>query len=176
LRPLLLSAVLLGSAVAGILTEMFLFRMFTPPDWTAAAIAGLWVAMPHLAAVVLAVLFRRRIAVLLMLLVALVAAAPIGVSLFNASAIGQEAAAQQVRDAVHPGEDPDSGPAGMRKAGADMGAAVSSAFSIMLVVVLPPVQVAVVSIPTLIAFGISALRRGLADRRALANALRTERG
>jgi hypothetical protein len=162
--------------VAGILSEVFLFRMFTPPDSMAGTIAGSWVGIPYLAAAVLAVLFRRHTATLVVLLVALVVAAPIGVSLLNGSVAHQEDAAQQVRDAVHPGEDPDSGPAGMRKAGADMGAAITNAFSIVLVVVLPPVQLAVLLIPTLITFGISALRRWLADRRVLANALRAERG
>jgi multisubunit Na+/H+ antiporter MnhG subunit len=93
-------------------------------------------------------------------LVALFIAAPVGLSLLNASATQQEIAEQQVRDAVQPGEDPDHGPAGMRKAGADMGAAVSSVFSILFVVVLPPVQLAAVLIPAVIAFGVSAYSQG----------------
>ncbi len=94
-----------------------------------------------------------------MLLVALLIAAPVGLSLLNASATQQEIAEQQARDAVQPGEDPQHGPAGMRKAGADAGAAVGGAFSILLAVALPPVQLAAVLLPAVIAYGISALLR-----------------
>jgi multisubunit Na+/H+ antiporter MnhG subunit len=169
MRPWLLGAVLLGSAVAGILTEVILFRMVRPPDATAAVLGGLWVAMPYVAAAGLAVLFRRHAAALVVLLVALLIAAPVRLSLLNASATQQETAEQKVRDAVQPGEDPDHGPGGMRKAGADMGAAVSGVFSILLAVVLPPVQLAAVLIPTVIAYGVSALLRDREARRVPAD-------
>jgi multisubunit Na+/H+ antiporter MnhG subunit len=159
MRAWLIGAVLLGSAVGGILTEIILFRMFCPPDATAAVLGGLWVAMPYLAAAGLTVLLRRHAAALVVLLVALLIAAPVGLYLLNASATQQETAEQQVRDAVHPGEDPHHGPGGMRKSGADMGAAISSAFSILFVVVIPPVQLAAVLIPASIAFGVSLLLR-----------------
>jgi multisubunit Na+/H+ antiporter MnhG subunit len=165
----LVGLIVAGAGVAAALSELFVFRMVRPPDATAAALGGLWVAMPYLAAAGLAVLFRRHAAALVVLLVALLLAAPVGLSLLNASAARQEVAEQQARDAVRPGEDPDHGPAGMRRAGADLGAAVGGAFSILLVVVLPPAQFAAVLIPTVIAYGVSALLRGREARRVPAD-------
>jgi multisubunit Na+/H+ antiporter MnhG subunit len=170
MRSWLIGTVLLGSAVACILAEIILFRMFRPPDATAALLGGLWVAMPYIAAAGLAVLFRRNAPALVVLLIALLIAAPVGLSLLNASATQQQTAEQQVRDAVQPGEDPEHGPAGMRKAGADMGAAVSSVFSILFAVVIPPVQLAAVLIPALIAFGVSVLVREGKGRQVAADA------
>jgi hypothetical protein len=83
----------------------------------------------------------------------------VGVSLLDASATQQEVAAQQAREAVQPGEDPDHGPAGMRKAGADLAVSAGDAFSILLVVVLPPVQVLAVLIPVVIPAVMSAISR-----------------
>src|SRR5436853_493827 len=74
--------------------------------------AGLWVAMAYLAAAGLAVLFRRHAAALVVLLVALLIVASVGLSLLSASATQQEVAEQQVSDAVQPGEDPHHGPGG----------------------------------------------------------------
>jgi hypothetical protein len=47
----------------------------------------------------------------------------------------------------------------MRKAGAEAGAAISGVFSILLLVVVPPIQLAAVVIPTAVGYGISALVR-----------------
>jgi multisubunit Na+/H+ antiporter MnhG subunit len=168
MRPWLIGAVLLGSVVAGTLSEIILFRMVQPPDATAAVLGGLWVAMPYLAAAVLAGLLRRHTAALVVLLIALLLVAPVGLWLLNASATQQEVVEQQVRDAVQPGEDPDHGPAAMRKAGADMGAFVGGAFGILLVLVLPPAQLAAVLFPTVIAYGVSVLTRGREPQRVAA--------
>jgi hypothetical protein len=89
------------------------------------------------------------------------------VSLLNSSATQYEAARQQAATAVGPGEDPSHGPAGMRKAGADMGVFVGGAFASALVVVLPPVQLVGLVIPAGIAFGISTWARSRAEARAL---------
>jgi F0F1-type ATP synthase assembly protein I len=159
MRPGLIGAVLLGSAVACALSEIIVFQATSPPDVTAAVLGGLWIAMPYLVAVGLAVLFRRHAATLAVLLIALVIAAPTGVSLLHASAAQQEVSKEQVRNAVQPGEDPDHGPAAMRKAGAEMGAAFGWGFSILLAVILPPIQLVAVLIPTLLAYGIAALFR-----------------
>jgi hypothetical protein len=110
-------------------------------------------------AVGLAVLFRRPAAPLAVLLIALFIAAPIGLSLLHASAAQQEVSREQVRNAVQPGEDPDHGPAAMRKSGAEMGAAFGWGFSILLAVILPPIQLVAVLFPPLTAYGFSALFR-----------------
>jgi hypothetical protein len=68
MRPWLTGAVLLGSAVAGILTAVILFRMVCPPDATSAVLSGRWVAMPYLGAAGLAVQLRRHAAALVVLL------------------------------------------------------------------------------------------------------------
>lgn len=69
------------------------------------------------------------------------------------------AAERDVREAVQPGEDPTRGAAAMRKTGAEAGAAIRGAFSILMVLVVPPAQLAAVAIPTAIASAVSALRR-----------------
>jgi hypothetical protein len=158
-RQPLVYAILIGSAVGVALAEVILFRMYDPPELAAAVIGGLWVAMPYLAAAGLTLPLRRHGAALVVLLVALLLAGGVGVSVLNASASQQEAAQQQVRDAVQPGEDPSSGPAGMRKAGAEAGADIAGVFSILVVLVVPPVQLAAVVFPALIAWGVSALAR-----------------
>ncbi len=42
--PWLRGAVLLGSAVSGLLTELILFRLVHPPDATSAVLGGLWIS------------------------------------------------------------------------------------------------------------------------------------
>jgi hypothetical protein len=161
----LLGTIILGAAVAAALSIHMLFRMVQPPDAADEVPAAAWVAMPYLAAIALALLFRRGAIALSVLLVALLVAAVVGVSLFDASATQQETARQQAANAVLPGESPDSGPGGMRKAGADAVVFVGGAFSILLVLVLPPVQLAAVAIPAGIGYGISLWLRRRAERR-----------
>jgi hypothetical protein len=143
-------AIIIGAAAAGATTEVLVFRYAHPPDATAAFLGGLWLAMPYLVAVLLACLFRWQRTTLIDLAVLLALAAFVGIS-FTYSAVSQQAAAeQQVKDAVQPGEDPTHGPAAMRKSGAEMGAAIGFGFLIVLAVVVPPVQTAVIAIPTII--------------------------
>jgi hypothetical protein len=87
---------------------------------------------------------------LIVLAVLLAVVAFVGIS-FNYSAVSQQAVAEQeVKAAVQPGEDPNHGPAAARKSGAEMGAAIGFGFMLVLAVVIPPVQTAVIAIPTLI--------------------------
>ena len=151
MRSGLVYAILLASVVATVLSAVILFRMVQPPDASSAVLAGLWVAMPFLAAVGLALALRSRRVPLIVLLITVLIAGPIGVFLLNGSATQQAIAQQEARDAVQPGEDPQHGPGGMRKAGADAGVAITNAFSILLVLVLPPVQLVAIGIPTIIA-------------------------
>jgi hypothetical protein len=159
MRQGLVWAILIGSAVAAVLSEVMLFRMFDPPDAVAALLGGAWVGMPFLGTAGLAMLVRRSPAALAVMLVALLGAGFVGVSVLKSSADQQAESRQQVRDAVQPGEDPSHGPAAKRQAGAEMGATISSAFAIAAVVFVPPVQLAAVVIPTLIGYGVSALFR-----------------
>src|SRR5690242_16809749 len=98
----LVGLVVLGSAVAGALSEVLLFRMFEPPDATAAVLVGAWVALPFLAAAGMALIVRRHPAALVTLLVALLVAGKVGVSLLDASATQYEVARQQAATAVGP--------------------------------------------------------------------------
>jgi hypothetical protein len=75
-------------------------------------------------------------------------------------AVNQAAADEQVRTAVQPGEDPHSGPASHRRVGAELGKDITDLFSVVLAVVLPPIQLAVIVVPTLIAWVIVALTGG----------------
>jgi hypothetical protein len=161
----LVSFVVLGSVVAGTLSEVMLFRMFAPPDATAAFLGGAWVAMPFLVAAGMAPIVRRHRAALVTLLVTLLIVGGVGVSMLDAAATRHEVAREEAATAVLPGEDPDHGPAGMRKAGADMGVFVGGAFAIALVVVLPPAQLAGMVIPAGIAFGISTWTRSRVEAR-----------
>ena len=164
MRAWLIWFIVVGSAAAGALSELYLFRMVTPPDASSAALGGLWVAMPYLAAVGLAFLARRHQAALITLLIVVLLAGIVGVSLLEASATAHEESRRQSATAVMPGEDPNSGPAAMRKSGAEMGEAITGVFAILLVVVLPPVQLAGVVIPGSVAWVISAaVRRARAD-------------
>jgi hypothetical protein len=148
--------VVLGAGVAAALAELILFRTARPPDEASALLGALWVAMPSLATAGLALLLRRHHTPLVVLLIAFVIASGVGLSLLGNSATQQAAAEQQVKDAVLPGEDPSRGPAAMRKSGAEAGAAITGALSILLLVVVPPVQLAAVVIPTGIAYAVSA--------------------
>jgi hypothetical protein len=146
----LVFAIVLGSVVAPAITEFLVFRYAHPPDTEAAFLGGLWLAMPYILAVLLAIIFRRQRTTLIVLAVLLALAAFVGIS-FTQSAVSQQIVAdQQVKDAVQPGEDPSHGPAAMRKSGAEMGAAIGLGFMIVLAVVVPPFQAGVIAIPTVI--------------------------
>jgi hypothetical protein len=165
-RQWLVGIIVVGAVVAGLVTELTAFRITRPPDATATALAGLWLASPYLAAAGLAVWARRHAAALIALLIALAVVGPIGVFLFDASATQQDIAAKQAQTAVLPGEDPDRGPAGMRKASADMGVFVGDGVGILLGVFLPPIQLAVVIASAGIGYGVSVwLRRRRNARR-----------
>jgi len=159
MRPWLIGAIALGAIIAGTLTELIILRMVNMPDATAISFATLWINMPYLGAIVLAALFRRNKAILIVLLVCVLIVSFVGVSLFDASATQQENARKQADNAILPGEDPNHGPAGMRKANADAGVVVGGFFSILLVVALPPIQLAALTIPTVIGYGLSVLFR-----------------
>src|SRR5262249_4135010 len=149
----------IGAGVAAALTELILFRTARPPDEASALLGALWVAMPYLATAGLALLVRRHTPPLVVLLVAFRGASRPGPSLLGNPPPHQAAAGQQVKDAVLPGEDPSRGPAAMRKSGAEAGAAITWGLSILLLVAVPPVQLAAVVIPTGIAYAVSALGR-----------------
>jgi hypothetical protein len=157
MRKGLVVLIVLGAAISAVLTELILFRMVSPPDEGSALLGGLWVALPYLAAAGLALLLHRRPAALIVLLISLLIAAGFGLSLLGNAATEQGIAEQKVKTAVLPGEDPNRGPAAMRKSGAEVGAAISGVFSIVLLVVLPPIQLAAVVIPTAVGYGVSAL-------------------
>ena len=164
MRHNLVWAILIVASVACILSEVMLFRLFSPPDTESALIAGAWVAMPFLLTAGMMLLVRRDPTALTVLLIALLGGSGVGVSILNSAVNAREESRKQVREAVLPGEDPHSGPAGMRKAGAEAGATISDVFSIAAVLVVPPAQLAAVVIPTLIGYGVSALARRRADR------------
>jgi hypothetical protein len=159
---------LFGAGIAATLTEVIVFRTASPPDGASALIGGLWVAMPYLAAAGLAFLARRHHAALVVLLVALLVAAGFGLPLLGNAAAQQADAEQQVKTAVQPGEGPHSGPAAMRKSGAEVGQRITSIFSILLAVFVPPIQLGVVLVPTAIAWAVSAPRKGAAEGGELA--------
>jgi hypothetical protein len=159
MRKGLVGLIVIGTAIAAALTELILFRIVRPPDETSALLGGLWVALPYLATAGLALLLHRRPATLIVLLIGFLIAAGFGLSLLGNAATQQAIAEQNVKTAVLPGEGPNRGPAGMRKSGAEVGAAITGVFSILLLVVVPPAQLAVVVIPTAIGYGVSALAR-----------------
>jgi hypothetical protein len=168
MRPGLAGLIVVGAAIAAAVTEVIVFRVVNPPDGASALLGGLWVAMPYLAAAGLALLVRRHHAALITLLVALLVAAGVGLPLLGNAATQQAAAERQVQTAVQPGEDPHSGPAAMRKSGAEIGQSITSVFSVLLAVFVPPIQLGVVLVPTVIAWAVSALRRGSAEGGELA--------
>jgi hypothetical protein len=101
-------AVALAAAVGCALSESLLFRMARPPDASSALLAGLWVAMPYLAAAGLAALLSRATTALAVLLASLLTAGSVGVFLLGASA------AQQGPPSGRPGRP--SGPGKTRRA------------------------------------------------------------
>jgi hypothetical protein len=150
MRIWLVLAITAIAAVAGVLSLLFVFSMVEPPDATAYVLGGLWLLLPYLAATLFAVCFRRLASTLVVLLIASIAAAFVGVTLYQSSAAQNAIARNQAKAAALPGEDPNSGPGGMRKAGAEMGAAVSSVFSILLALIMPPAQFVVIVLPALV--------------------------
>lgn len=155
MREGLVGVVLAVSAAAAAFTVHTVLRIAKPPDETAAVLGVLWLAMPYLAAAGLALLVRRHVPPLAVLLVALLAASIVGSYLFDTAASQQLAAETLARTTVLPGEDPDRGPAGTRHASAELGADIGGVFSILICVVLPPVQLVAVVLPTLIAYAIT---------------------
>src|SRR5262245_52245388 len=121
MRQGVISLIVAGAVIAAGLTELIVFRVVSPPDESAALLGGLWLAMPYLVAVMLAVMFRRQPVPLTVLLVTLVLSSAAGVSLFSNMVANQKAAELEVKNAVLPGEDPDHGPAAMRRSGAEIG-------------------------------------------------------
>jgi hypothetical protein len=150
--------IVIGACVATAISELILFLTFNPPR-EGVPLATLWVAMPYLATAGLALLLRRHHTALMVLLVSSVLAAGAGLSVLAKIGAANADAQQQVRDAVQPGEDPSSGGAGKRKAGAEIGADITWLFSVLLLVVVPPVQLAMVVIPTVIGYVVSAVSR-----------------
>ena len=152
----LVGAIIIIAAAAAVASVALIFQAVRPPDTTSAVLGGLWIALPYLAAIGLALLLRRRTAAQVALVSGLALVAPIGIYLLKATADQQVKARQDVANAVGPGEDPHRGAAGMRKAGAEMGEAAGGLFSILLAVVLPPVQLAVVLLTGGVGLAVSA--------------------
>jgi phosphotransferase system glucose/maltose/N-acetylglucosamine-specific IIC component len=140
----------IGSAVAAVLT---LLPVVDPPDTTAATLGVIWIGLPSLLAIGLAVLGCRRRGLLVALLMALALTAVPGLYLYGQVVTEVSTARQEAATAVQPGEDPDRGPAGMRKAGADMGVFVTDGISLFVLAIVPPAQLVVVAI----AAGVGAL-------------------
>jgi hypothetical protein len=151
--------IVVGAVVATAVTEFLVFGTVQRPDGGITALAGLWLAAPYLAAIGLALLLRNRPVAQIVLLVAFVIAAGIGLTLFGNAAINSADAEEQLRTAVQPGEDPSSGPGAKRKAGAEIGTDITWGVAVALAAFVPPIQFAVVVIPTLIGWGVVALRK-----------------
>jgi hypothetical protein len=158
-RPWLVWLIVVGSAVACTLSEIYLFKMVSPPDVQSALLGGLWIAMPFLLAAGLALLARRHRAALITLLVCSILSGVVGVYLLEAAAAERERSRQELATAVLPGEDPNRGAGGKRKAGAEIADTITSVFALFLAVVLPPIQVGAVAVPAGIAWAISAAVR-----------------
>ncbi len=150
---------LVCAAVGLVWAEILLHRLVAPPDTDSIVAGGLWLGLPYLAAATLAGLARRHAAALVTLFVTLVAAAGIGLYLRTVATLEHDRSHREVATAVHPGEDPNRGAAGMRKSGAEMGEFFTGALSIFLCVIVPPVQLAAIVVPTMIAWVASALVR-----------------
>jgi hypothetical protein len=174
MRPGLPTAIGIVAAVGGCLSLFFVYSMVKPTDETAFVLGGLWILMPYLTALIIAGLCRQYRGVLITLLVALALVTFVGVSMYQSSAAPHADARHQPEPAVLPGEDPNSAPAAlrksgveiMRKVGAEIGAGISNVFSILLAVVLPPVQSVGVAVPTLIAYVVSRKKSKPVDRDA----------
>ena len=156
---------LICSAVGLVWAEILLYQLAVPPDTVSVVAGSLWLGLPYLAAAALAGLTRRHSVALVTLLVMLVAAGGIGLYLLTVATLEHERSHQEVATAVLPGEDPNRGAAGMRKSGAEMGEFFTGALSIFLCVVVPPVQLAAITVPTVIAWVVSALARRAASSR-----------
>src|SRR5262245_11219603 len=155
MRSALLTAIGIVAAVGSGLSLYFVFSMVNPPDSPAYILGSLWILMPYLPALLAAGLWRRYRGALIPLLVALALVTFVGVSFYQSSAAAHADARRQQETAVQPGEDPNSGPAAMRKSGADVGVFFSDVFSILFAVVIPPVQFVGVILPTLIVYAVS---------------------
>jgi hypothetical protein len=155
----------LTALVSTALAVIFVFRAFPPPDASSAALAVGWVGGPFLLAAVLAVVFRRRSAVLIALLIAVVLSGAAGTWLFAGVADAVAAARRDVETAVLPGEDPTRGPAAMRKTGASVGADLTQIFAVTVGLVVPPAQVVAVALAVGIGYTLSVWLRHRAEAR-----------
>ena|SRR5579883_2708868 len=155
MRPWLFGTAIVGSLAAGGFSEVILFRAFRPPDTQTALAGAVWVVLPYLAAVGFAVGFRRYTPSLVAIFVALLVTTPIALILLTAASETVVAARQQVETAVLPGESPDSGPGGMRKAGADLGFAFAGIFDVVVTGVVPPAQFVVVSVAAVVGYALA---------------------
>jgi hypothetical protein len=173
MRAGLVGVIVVGSGIAAAVSELFLLRIVQPPYDASALLGGLWVAMPYLASVALALLMRRHYTPQLVLLVAFLVATAAGLSFLGNAAAQRELSRYESVTAVFPGEDPTRGPAAMRKTSAEVNEAFTGVFSVLLLALVPPVQLALVLVPTLIARGVVALARpqaGASDHRSPASA------
>ncbi len=175
-RPLLWATLLIALASAA-LAVVFVSRAFPPPDASAAAMGVAWLGGPFLLAAVLAVVLRRRSTALGVLLGVVALAGTVGAVFYAGVADGVVEARRQVETAVLPGEDPNSGPAAMRKTGADAGAFFSQLFGVAVLVVVPPVQAFAVALAGGVGYAASVWGRGRAEARRAWEAEHTdERG
>lgn len=156
---------MLAALVSTALAVLFVSRAFPPPDSSAAALAVGWLGGPYLLAVVLAVVLRRHPTALWALLATVVLAGLIGAVLCAEIADTVVAARREAETAVLPGEDPDRGPGGMRKTGADLGSFVTDVFGVVVLVVVPPVQALAVAVAAGVGYTLSVWRRGRAEAR-----------
>jgi hypothetical protein len=173
-QRLLLWATLLAALVSTVFAVLFVSRAFPPPDSTAAALGVAWLGGPFLLAVILAVILRRHSAALWALLVTVALAGTVGAVLYDSVASGALKARREAETAVLPGEDPHSGPGGMRKAGADFGAFVTDVVGVAVLVVVPPVQALAVAAAAGIGYALSAWRQGRAEVRQVRVAEHTD--
>ncbi len=173
-RRTLIWVTLLTAAVAAAVSVLIVNRAFPPPDASAAALGVAWLAGPYLLAVVLALVLRRRPAALWALVVTVALAGAVGASLYDGAVSGVIETRHQAETAVLPGEDPNHGPGGMRKAGADFGAFVAEVFGVAVLVVVPPAQVLAVAVAGGIGFALSAWGRGRGEARRVWEAEHTD--
>jgi hypothetical protein len=165
---------LLAALVSTALAVLFVSRAFPPPDSTAAALAVGWLGGPYLLAGVLALLLRRHSTALGALLATVVLAGAVGAVVYDSIASGVIKARREAETAVLPGEDPNHGPAGMRRAGADLGSFVTDVFGVAVLVVVPPVQAFAVAVAGGIGYALSVWRRGRAETRRVWEAEHTD--